>query len=100
MSVVWSSALARLYLDSFEYTNLITDNKAPANACQYGGTHYKGKAIQPWDFIAANRLGFFEGNAVKYVCRWQDKGGTEDLRKAIHYLEKLIELNEPEETEQ
>lgn len=63
-----------------------------ANAVQVAGSHYKSKAIQPWDYIASNKLGYFEGNVVKYVSRWKDKGGVEDLRKARHYLEKLIEL--------
>jgi hypothetical protein len=61
-----------------------------ANAIQHGGTHYRTKAIQPWDFIAANSLGYFEGNVVKYVARWRDKNGIEDLEKARHYLDKLI----------
>ena len=65
-----------------------------ANQTQVGGTHYKSKAIQPWDYIAANDLGYFEGNIVKYVSRWKDKGGLDDLRKARHYLDKLIELRE------
>ena len=65
-----------------------------ANEIQIGGDHYKGKTIQPWDFIAANQLGYFEGNIVKYVSRWQDKGGINDLKKARHYLDKLIELSE------
>ena len=65
-----------------------------ANQNQVGGTHYKSKAIQPWDYIAANELGYFEGNIVKYVSRWKDKGGLDDLRKARHYLDKLIELRE------
>jgi len=63
-----------------------------SNRTQIGGDHYRLKAIQPWDYIAANRLGFFEGNVVKYVSRWQDKGGVDDLRKARHYLDKLIEI--------
>lgn len=65
-----------------------------ANDTQVGGQHYKAKTIQPWDFIAANGLGYFEGNIVKYVSRWRDKGGLDDLRKARHYLDKLIELEE------
>ena len=65
-----------------------------ANARQVGGGHYKVLAIQPWDFIAANKLGYFEGNVVKYVSRHQDKGGLQDLHKARHYLDKLIELEE------
>ena len=63
-----------------------------ANDTQVGGQHYKAKNIQPWDYIAANQLGYFEGNIVKYVSRWRDKGGVDDLRKARHYLDKLIEL--------
>ena len=62
------------------------------NAVQIAGTHYKGKAIQPWDYVAANELGYFEGTAIKYLTRWKDKGGVDDLRKAVHFIEKLIEL--------
>lgn len=63
-----------------------------ANAVQVGGAHYKTKAIQPWDYIAANSLDYFQGNIVKYVSRWKDKGGMQDLEKARHYLDKYIEL--------
>jgi len=58
---------------------------------QYGGQHYKTKAIQPIEYILANELGFCEGNVIKYVTRYADKGGIEDLKKAKHYLEFLIE---------
>jgi hypothetical protein len=58
---------------------------------QIGGTHYKDMAIQPIEFIHANKLGFCEGNAIKYICRYKDKGGVQDLEKAIHYLQLLIE---------
>lgn len=60
---------------------------------QVGGDHYAKLAVQTWDYIAANNLGYFEGNVIKYVSRWRDKGGVEDLEKAKHYLEKLIEVN-------
>jgi hypothetical protein len=63
-----------------------------ANDTQISGNHYKCKTLQVWDFVAANNLGYFEGNIVKYVSRWKDKGGVDDLRKAKHYIEKLIEL--------
>jgi len=62
-----------------------------ANEQQVGGDHYKTE-IQPWDFIVANNLGYLEGNIIKYVSRWKDKGGVEDLKKAQHYLQKLIEI--------
>jgi hypothetical protein len=64
-----------------------------ANNVQVAGTHYKDKAIQPWDYIVGNNLGYLEGNIVKYVSRWKDKGGIDDLRKARHYLDKLIEVS-------
>lgn len=63
---------------------------------QHGGNHYKTKGIQPWEYIVANDLGFFEGNVVKYVTRYKDKNGLEDLKKARHYLDFLIELKEKE----
>jgi hypothetical protein len=61
---------------------------------QVGGDHYMDKAIQPWDYIIANNLGYLEGNIVKYISRWKDKGGVDDLRKAQHYLAKLIEVSD------
>lgn len=61
---------------------------------QVGGGHYRQGAIQPIQFIHANDLPFIEGNVVKYVSRWRGKNGLEDLRKARHYLDMLIELEE------
>ena len=52
-----------------------------ANDKQVSGTHYKDKDIQPWDYIASNNLGYFEGNVVKYVSRWKDKGGGRGFRE-------------------
>ena len=63
-----------------------------ANEMQIAGDHYKNKAVQPWDYIIANDLGYLEGNVVKYVSRWKNKNGIEDLKKAQHYLSKLIEV--------
>jgi hypothetical protein len=62
-----------------------------ANAKQIGGQHYKTNAIQPWDYILSNNLGYLEGTAIKYITRWKSKNGVEDIKKAIHFLEKLIE---------
>jgi len=59
---------------------------------QVGGSHYKDFSIQPVEFIQKNGLGFCEGNAIKYLCRWKEKGGIQDLQKAIHYVELLIEM--------
>lgn len=64
---------------------------------QVGGNHYKSKAIQPVEYIHANNIGYFEGNVIKYVTRWRDKNGIQDLEKAIHYLELLINLEKANE---
>ena len=61
---------------------------------QIGGSHYKDCQIQPVEYIVRNGLDFLEGNIIKYVTRWKDKNGIEDLKKAKQYLDKLIELNE------
>lgn len=61
---------------------------------QIGGDHYQKRAIQPIEYILDNDLNFCEGCVIKYVTRWRDKGGIEDLRKAKHYLEFLIEQEE------
>lgn len=60
---------------------------------QVGGSHYQ-LPIQPIEYILANGLGYCEANVVKYVSRWRNKGGIQDLKKAIHYLEMLIEQEE------
>lgn len=59
---------------------------------QVGGEHYKKLAIQPVEYIHANGIGYFEGNVIKYVTRWRDKGGIVDLLKARHYIDMLVEL--------
>lgn len=59
---------------------------------QVGGTHYMQWKIQPIEFIQGQRLGFIEGSIVKYVTRWRNKNGIEDLKKARQYLDILIEL--------
>lgn len=59
---------------------------------QESGNHYKDLPIQPVEYIYANAIGYFEGNVIKYVSRWRKKNGIDDLRKARHYIEMLIEL--------
>jgi Mor family transcriptional regulator len=70
-----------------------------ANDVQYGGDHYMALGVQPWDAMEAWMspeafAGFLRGNAIKYLARTEKKGGVEDLKKARHYLDKLIELVE------
>lgn len=52
---------------------------------QVGGNHYTKFSIQPYEFISKNDLSFFQGNVIKYVCRYQKKGGIQDLEKIKHY---------------
>lgn len=61
---------------------------------QIDGSHYKELPIQPVEYIHANKIGYFEGNVIKYVSRWKAKNGVADLRKAAHYIQLLIELEE------
>lgn len=73
-----------------EYVMTATDNT------QVGGEHYVSKAIQPWQYMEGLMSeeafkGFLWGNSIKYISRWEDKGGILDLQKAKHYLDKLIE---------
>ena len=58
---------------------------------QVAGSHYKELKIQPIEYILANNMGFCEGAIVKYITRWRDKGGIDDLRKIKHFCEFLIE---------
>lgn len=64
---------------------------AKANDKQIAGSHYKTN-MECWDYIVANDVGYLDGNAIKYLTRWRKKNGLEDLKKAQHFLEKLIEL--------
>ena len=59
---------------------------------QVGGEHYKSLAIQPIEYIHANNIGYAEGCVIKYVTRWRSKNGIEDLRKARHFIDLLIDL--------
>jgi hypothetical protein len=64
---------------------------------QEGGNHYKSFVIQPVDFIHKNNIPFIEGNIIKYVLRHKSKNGIEDLKKAKHYIDLLIESDYPNE---
>ncbi len=69
-----------------------------ANAKQISGDHYKKYGnLQPWDVVTHWKMGYLDGTALKYLARWRDKGGIDDLKKAIHFIEKLIEVTEAEQ---
>lgn len=61
---------------------------------QTSPNYYTKKAIQPIEYIRSNNLDFFEGNVFKYITRYKSKNGLEDLKKAKHYLEMIIEHEE------
>lgn len=61
---------------------------------QVGGKHYKGMRIQPVQYNHANSIPFIEGSVIKYISRWREKNGLQDLLKAKHFIDLLIELEE------
>lgn len=65
-----------------------------ANSRQVGGTHYKVGGEEHWDRVARLKLDYFQAQITKYVERWRDKGGVQDLEKARHFLDKYIELEQ------
>ena len=67
---------------------------------QIGGSHYKSMVVQPSEFINKNRLQFAEGSAIKYICRHAAKGKQEDIQKAIHYLEMILERDYSQKEEE
>ena len=70
--------------------------RQPALGRQEGGNHYQGFVIQPVEYIHKNKLGWLEGTAIKHITRHRSKNGAEDIKKAIHYLEMLLEFDYPE----
>lgn len=70
-----------------------------ANEEQVGGAHYKGKPIEHWDFVLMHNIPYLEAQVIKYMMRWRKKNGVEDLRKARHFVDKLIETELEQRTE-
>jgi hypothetical protein len=67
------------------------------NSQQVGGNHYASKSVQPWEAMESWMTpeafaGYLQGNCIKYLARYRDKNGTQDLKKCQHYLAKLIEV--------
>ena len=59
---------------------------------QIGGSHYKEFKIQPVEFCFVNNIPYLEATAIKYLCRWRKKGGVQDLEKAKHFIDLLIQM--------
>lgn len=68
------------------------ETSAQAMSIQVGGSHYKNFPIQPVDFCQRNQLNYCESAAIKYLCRHREKNGIEDLKKARHYIDLLMEI--------
>ena len=73
----------------------LEESRLSPQETQIGGSHYKDMAIQPADYIMKNGLGWAEGCAISYISRWRQKGGIQDLEKAIHTLQLLIASERP-----
>lgn len=90
------------YTDNSSLQNKKDESQDNPLSSQVGGNHYKNFAIQPVEFIAANKIGFIEGSVIEYVCRHEHKNGSQDIEKAIHFLQLLLQLKykqEPVKTE-
>lgn len=70
----------------------MSDTEWKASEKQISGSHYKNYNMQPVEFCQRNKLNYCESAVIKYVCRHKDKNGKEDILKAIHYLELLLEI--------
>jgi hypothetical protein len=83
-------------LDAYkkEQENITSRKEQDALNAQVGGSHYKDMVIQPVEYITKNNIPFIEGSVIKYVSRWRNKGGKEDIKKAIHFLELLLQIEE------
>lgn len=82
-----------MWTEAFGWPENIANKPDRALDKQIAGDHYKTLKIQPIEYIVGNNLGWCEGNIVKYITRWKQKGGIEDIDKVIHYAEMLKELN-------
>ena len=71
---------------------LLSDMEKSPLKTQIAGNHYKDMPIQVVEFCHANQIPYMEGSAIKYLCRWRKKNGLEDLRKARHYIDLIIEM--------
>lgn len=72
----------------------MNDKPQSALDTQVGGSHYKCFKIQPVEFIHQNGIGYMAGNVIKYVSRYKEKNGIEDLKKARHYIDMMIEFEQ------
>jgi len=95
-----SNANAHLHIDKVIQQKRMEDQafRGGADSTQVGGTHYKKEGgEQHWDRVHRLGLNWYAANVTKYVERYRDKNGVQDLEKARHYLDKLIEVERARE---
>jgi hypothetical protein len=96
MESIMSELTYREVCDAVAERNQAKRTQSREDRTQIGGDHYQ-KAIQPWDYMESCMSeeafkGYLWGNIIKYVSRWEDKGGVQDLQKARHYIDKLVSV--------
>ena len=79
------------YFKKLQRLSNYPDEKSYVKSAQVGGDHYQKGALQPWDIFLAWGLDPWAANVVKYILRFPHKNGLEDLKKAKHYIDFLIE---------
>lgn len=79
------------YYDNTFFDKFVTEPYKTSYTHQVGGDHYRTLKIQPIEYIMANDLSWCEGNIVKYITRWKQKGGKQDIEKVIHYAQLLLD---------
>lgn len=94
LGLAWGAGIMVIRRGGFKTRPYMSPNTT--RAVQIGGDHYRSKTIQPWDAMEVwmNKeqfKGFLRGNAIKYLARCDDKGGMEDIKKAGHYIAKILE---------
>lgn len=77
-----------------EFNKIFDESWDDPLTAQVGGDHYKNLVIQPVEYITANNLSYLQGSVIKYVTRYQNKNGIEDLQKAIHFIKMMIQEEE------
>lgn len=87
----WHTCDGYRWTSADEFIGVYLKDVTIVKSKQVGGDHYQGASMQPFNVIDAFGLDFYEGSAVKYLLRWRKKNGVEDLEKAKHYIEILIE---------
>jgi hypothetical protein len=88
----WYLATNYPWSQNCEYREAVEKHESSALQTQVGGSHYKDMKIQPAEYTHANGIGHLAGDAIAYISRYKSKNGRQDLEKAIHSIQLLIQL--------